>query len=170
MAMANAPLLKVVLQEVAPVVHGLGRLDLKIHPVRQLVELAEELLELLAREQIGNLAAAYRDQEEYVPHHDGHLLEKRTQVVQVIGVVTADGGVHLDGDSRFIGPSNGLDGPCPCAGKASEGVMNRGCRSVQRNAKPNQASLLELEDGFSRQQRRSTGRKRHLHALVRSIT
>ena len=41
-------LFQVVLQQVAAVVHGLGGLDLEVGAVRELVDFAEDLLELLA--------------------------------------------------------------------------------------------------------------------------
>jgi len=73
---ADAALFKVVLEQVAAIVHGLSGLDLEADAVRQLVNLAEDLLELLAREQIVKLAATHRYQKENVPHDDIQLLEE----------------------------------------------------------------------------------------------
>jgi len=75
-AVADAALFKVVLEQVAAIVHGLSGLDLEADAVRQLVNLAEDLLELLAREQIVELTAAHGNQEENVPHDDIQLLEQ----------------------------------------------------------------------------------------------
>ena len=97
-------LFQVVLQQIAAIVHRLGRLDLEAHPVRQLVDLAEDLFELLAGEQIAQLAATHRNQEEHVPHHDGQLFKQSAEVVEVVRVVAADGGVHLDRNARLVGP------------------------------------------------------------------
>ena len=87
------------------------------------------------------------------------------EVVEVVGVVAADGGVHLDGQAGFVGPLDGLDGARPGAGQAAEGVVNLGGRAVERDAEPDQAGLFELEDRVAGQQRRGAGRERHLHAL-----
>jgi len=76
---ADLALLQVVLQEIAPVVHPpRWVLIWKIDPLRELVDFAEDLLELLAAEQVVKLAAPHRNQEEYVPHHNGSL-SKRAQ-------------------------------------------------------------------------------------------
>jgi len=64
-----------VLQQVAPVVHRFRRLDLEVNAMRKLVNLAENVLELFAAEQIAKLSAPHRNQEEDVPHDDGQLLE-----------------------------------------------------------------------------------------------
>ena len=69
-------LFQVVLQQVAPIVHGLGGLDLEVDPMGKFVDLAEDLLKLLAAEQVVHLAAADRNQEEHIPHDDGQLLEQ----------------------------------------------------------------------------------------------
>ncbi len=125
-AVAHLALFQIVLQQVAAVVHGLGGLDLEVDALRELVDLAEDLLEFLAAEQIVQLAAAHRNQEEDIPHHDGELLEQIAEVVEVVGVVAADGGVHLDGNAGLVGPLDGLDGARPGAGQAAEGVVNLG--------------------------------------------
>src|ERR1035441_6426580 len=82
MSVPDAPLFQIVLQEVTPVVHGLGGLDLEVHAVAQLVNLAEDLFELLAAEQVAQLSATHGNQEEDVPHDDGQPLEESAQVVQ----------------------------------------------------------------------------------------
>ena len=46
--MPHAPLFQIVLQQVAPVVHRLRGLDLKVHSMAQFVDLSEDFLELLA--------------------------------------------------------------------------------------------------------------------------
>jgi nucleotide-binding universal stress UspA family protein len=86
-----------------------------------------------------------------------------------VRVVAADGGVHLDGNARLVGPLNGLDGARPRAGQAAEGVVNLGRRAVERDAEPHQAGFLQLEDRFARQQRRGAGRERHLHAFAGGV-
>ena len=86
-----------------------------------------------------------------------------------MGVVAADGGVDLDGDARFVGPLDGLDGARIGAGKAAEGVVNLRGRAVERDAEADQARLLELEDGFAGQQRRGRGGERNLDAFIRGV-
>ena len=114
------------LEQVTAVVHGFGGLDLEVGASRKLVDLAEDLLELFAREQIVQLAAAHGNQEENIPHDDGELLKQIAEVVEVVYVVAADCAVHLDGNAGLIGPLDGLDGARPCAGQAAEGVVNLG--------------------------------------------
>ena len=48
MAVAHLALLQIVLQQVAPVVHGLGRLDLEADPAAELVDLPEHVFEFFA--------------------------------------------------------------------------------------------------------------------------
>jgi hypothetical protein len=144
-AVADFALFQIVLQQIAPVVHGLGGLDLEVDPVRELVDLAEDLLELLAAEQVVKLAAAHGNQEKDIPHDDGQLLEEGAEVVEIVGVVAADGGVDLDGNARLVGPFDGLDGARPCAGKAAEGVVNLRGRAVERDAEPDQPASLSLK-------------------------
>src|ERR1035437_7824959 len=96
-SVADAAVFQIVLQEVAAVVHRLGGLDLEVDAVGELVDFAEDLFELLAAEQVGELAAADGNQEEDIPHDDGQLLEEGAEVVEIVGVVAADGGVDLDG-------------------------------------------------------------------------
>ena len=167
MAVAHLALFKIVLQQVAAVVHGLGGLDLEVDAVRELVDLAEDLLEFLAGEQVVELAAAHGNQEEDVPHDDGQLLKEIAEVVEVVGVVAADGGVHLDGNAGLVGPLDGLDGARPGAGKAAEGVVNLGGRAVERDAEADEAGFLQLEDGLAGEQRRGAGRERDLDAFCR---
>src|ERR1039458_4115570 len=64
MAVTDFPLFQVVLQQVAAVVHGLGGLNLEVHPVRKLVDFGEDLLELLAAEQGIQLTASQGNQED----------------------------------------------------------------------------------------------------------
>ena len=54
MSMPHAPLFQIVLQEITTVVHCLRRLDLEAHPVRQLIDLAEDLLELFTQSRSPN--------------------------------------------------------------------------------------------------------------------
>ena len=84
--------------------------------------------------------------------------------------MAADGGVHLDGDSGLIGPFDGLNGARPCAGKTSEGIVNLGSGTVERNAEANQACFLEFEDGLAGEQRRCAGRERDLDAFSGCVT
>ena len=149
--------------------HRLGGLDLEADPVRELVDLAEDLFKLLAGEQVVKLAAAHRNQEEDIPHDNGELLKQVAQVVEVVGVVTADRGVDLDGNAGFVGPLDGLDGARPGAGKAAEGVVNLRGGAVERDAQPNQSRLFQLEDGFAGEQRRGAGGKRDLYTLASRI-
>ena len=116
-AVAHFALFQIVLEQVAAVVHGFSGLDLEADAMRQLVDLAEDLFELFAREQVVELAAADGNQEEDVPHDDGELFEEIAEVVEVVGVVAADGGVHLDGNAGLVGPLDGLNGARPCAGQ-----------------------------------------------------
>ena len=126
-------------------------------------------LKLLAVEQVVELAAAHGNQEEDIPHDDGQLLEEGAETVQIVGVVAADGGVDLDGNARLVGPLDGLDGARIGAGKAAESVVNLGGRAVQRDAEPDQARLLELENRLAGQQRRGAGGERHLDAFVGGV-
>ena len=142
MPVANAPLFEVVLQEVTPVVHRLSGLDLEVHPLREFVDLVEDLLEFLAAEQVGYLPAAHGNEEKHVPHDDGQLLEESAQVVKIVGVMAADGGMDLDGNARLIGPLDGLDGSRPGAGKAPESIVNLRRRAIQRDAQPDKASFF----------------------------
>ena len=167
--MPHPALFQVVLQQVAPVVHRLRRLDLEIRPLRQLVNLAEHLLELLAAQQIVQLPAAHRNQEKHVPHHDRELLKQIAQVVEIVRVVAADGGVHLDRNPRLVGPLDGLDRPRPCSRQSAKRIVNLRRRAVQRNPQPHQPSFFHLENRFARQQRRGARRHRHLHALARRV-
>jgi hypothetical protein len=126
MAVAEAFFFKVVLQQVAAVVHGFGGLDLEIDALRELVDFAEDLLEFFAAEQVAQLAASDGNEEKDVPHDDGEFFEQGAEVIEIVGVVAADGGVHLDGDAGFIGPLDGLDGAGPGAREAAKGIVNLG--------------------------------------------
>jgi len=138
--------------------------------VAQLVNLAEDLLELVSGEQVGLLAAAHWDEEEDIPHDDGQFFKQSAQVVEIVGVVAADGGVHLDGDARLVGPLDGLDGARPSSGQPAELVVNLRSGTVEGDAQPHQAGLLQLEHGFAREQRRGAGGDRDLHALAGGVT
>ena len=156
-AVAHFALFQIVLEQVAAVVHGLSGLDLEAHPVGQLVDLAEDLLKFLTGQQVVELAAADGNEEEDVPHDDGELFKQLAEVVEVVGVVAADGGVHLDGDAGFVGPLDGLNGARPCAGKAAEGVVNLGGGAVERDAEADDSCFFQLEDGFAGEQRSGAG-------------
>jgi hypothetical protein len=83
--------------------------------------------------------------------------------------VAADGGVNLDGNTRLVGPLDGLDGARKSAGKSAERVMNLRVRAIQRDSEPDQTGLLELENRLARQQRRGRGGERHLHAFIGGV-
>ena len=83
--------------EITAVVHGLGGFDLEVGAVAQLVDLGEDGFKLLTRKQVRLLTAADGDEEEDVPHDDLELFKEVAEVVEVVHVVTADGGVDLDG-------------------------------------------------------------------------
>src|SRR5579862_4116075 len=123
-SMSHAPLFKVVLQKVAAIVHRLSSLDLEVDAMRELVDFSEDLLEFFAAKQVVELPAADGNQEEDVPHDDGELLKEVTEAVKIVRVVAADGGVHLDGNARFVGPFDCLDGKRIGAGQPAEGVVN----------------------------------------------
>ena len=107
---ADFALFQIVLQEVAAIVHGLGGFDLEVDAVGELVDFAEDLFEILAGEQVVELAAADGNQEEDIPHDDGQPLKEGAERVEIVGVVAADGGMHLDGNAGLVGPLDGLDG------------------------------------------------------------
>ena len=167
--MAHLPLFKIVLQQVAAVVHGLGGLDLEADLVGQLVDLAKDLFEVLAREQVVQLAAAHGDEEEDIPHDDGKLLKEIAEVIEIVRVVAADGGVYLDGDASFIGPLHCLDRASPCAGQAAECVVDLGSGAIERNAEADDARLFQLEDGVAVEQGGGAGRQRDLNAFIRRV-
>ena len=138
------------LQQVAPIVHRFGRLDLEAHPVRQFVNLAEYLLKVLAAQQIRLLSAAHRNQEEHIPHHDRQLLKQSAEVIQIVCIVPADRRVHLDRQSHFIGPLNRLNRPRPRSRQSPECIVNLRRRPVQRNSQPHQPGILQLLHRFPR--------------------
>ena len=132
-AVAHLLLLQVVLKEVAAVVHGLGGLDLEADSVGEFVDFSEDLFEFFAAEEVAELTAADRNEEENVPHDDVELFEQGAEIVEVVRVVAADGGVDLDGKAGFAGPFDGLDGARPCAGKSAECVVD--LRAMSRRAR-----------------------------------
>src|SRR5580704_593754 len=95
-SVSHLSFLQIVLQQVAAVVHRLCRLDLEAYPVRQLVYLPENLFEFFAAQQIAQLPASHRDEEEHVPHDDVELFEERAETVQILCIVPADRRVYLD--------------------------------------------------------------------------
>jgi len=149
-SMAHLPLFQIVLEQVAPVVHGFSGLDLEADPVRQLVDLAEDPLEVFTGKQVVELAAAHGNEEEDVPHDDGKLFKQIAKVIEIVSVVAADGGVDLDGDSGFVGPFDGLDGARIGAGQAAEGVVNLWSGAVEGDAQADQSRLFELEESVRR--------------------
>jgi hypothetical protein len=116
----------VVLQKVTPVVHGFSGHDLETNAVRQLEDLSENLLEFFAGEQVAQLPPSHRNEEKDVPHDDGELLKQGAEVVEIGGVVAADGGVHLDGNAGLVGPLDGLDGARPGSRQPAEDIVNFG--------------------------------------------
>ena len=80
--------------------------------------------------------------------------------------MAADGGVDLDGDAGFVGPLDGLNGACPCAGQSAEGIVNLRGRAVERDAEADQAGFLELEDRLAGEQGGGRGSERDLDTFA----
>ena len=168
-AVSHFALFEVVLDEIAAVVHRLGGFDLEADAVGELVDFAEDLLELFAGEEVVELTAADGDEEEDVPHDDLHFFEEGGEVVEVVCVMAADGGVDLDGDADFIGPFDGLDGACPGAGEAAEGIVDFRAGAVEGDAEADEACFLEFDERIAGEQRSGAGGEGDADALVAGV-
>jgi len=78
-------------------------------------------------------------EEEEAPHDDLLLGEEEGEAVEVGDVEAADDGVDLDGELRFVGPLNGLDGALPRTGDAADGVVNGGDGAVEAHSEAREA-------------------------------